>query len=137
MPLPILARILDEQHQRLPDDSRCYSNIPASLSRAAAKIIAQLHIEVPGYTAGHPTWSFKNFNTSTTLFSENTSKTLGDMGDTFESANGSNGNYTITTYSYAMHWEDNPEQMPQLIVKVPLTKMDESAEGEGKRWGNH
>lgn len=106
-------------------------NIPASLSRAAAKIIAQLHIEVPGYTAGHPTWSFKNFNTSTTLFSENTSKTLGDMGDTFESANGSNGNYTITTYSYAMHWEDNPEQMPQLIVKVPLTKMDESAEGEG------
>lgn len=106
-------------------------NIPASLSRAAAKIIAQLHIEVPGYTAGHPTWSFKNFNTSTTLFSENTSKTLGDMGDTFESANGSNGNYTITTYSYAMHWKDNPEQMPQLIVKVPLTKMDESAEGEG------
>ena len=106
-------------------------NIPASLSRAAAKIIAQLHIEVPGYTAGHPTWSFKNFNTSTTLFNENTSKTLGDMGDTFESANGSNGNYTITTYSYAMHWEDNPEQMPQLIVKVPLTKMDESAEGEG------
>lgn len=106
-------------------------NIPASLSRAAAKIIAQLHIEVPGYTAGHPTWSFKNFNTSTTLFSENTSKTLGDMGDTFESANGSNGNYTITTYSYAMHWEDNPEQMPQLIVKVPLTKTDESAEGEG------
>ena len=106
-------------------------NIPASLSRAAAKIIAQLHIEVPGYTAGHPTWSFKNFNTSTTLFSENTSKTLGDMGDTFESANGSNGNYTITTYSYAMHWEDNPEQMPQLIVKVPLTKMDERAEGEG------
>lgn len=106
-------------------------NIPASLNRAAAKIIAQLHIEVPGYTAGHPTWSFKNFNTSTTLFSENTSKTLGDMGDTFESANGSNGNYTITTYSYAMHWEDNPEQMPQLIVKVPLTKTDESAEGEG------
>lgn len=106
-------------------------SISASLSRAAAKIIAQLHIEVPGYTAGHPTWSFKNFNTSTTLFSENTSKTLGDMGDTFESANGSNGNYTITTYSYAMHWEDNPEQMPQLIVKVPLTKMDESAEGEG------
>lgn len=106
-------------------------NIPASLSRAAAKIIAQLHIEVPGYTAGHPTWSFKNFNTSTTLFSENTSKTLGDMGDTFESANGSNGNYTITTYSYAMHWEDNPEQMPQFIVKVPLTKTDESAEGEG------
>lgn len=106
-------------------------SISASLSRAAAKIIAQLHIEVPGYTAGHPTWSFKNFNTSTTLFSENTSKTLGDMGDTFESANGSNGNYKITTYSYAMHWEDNPEQMPQLIVKVPLTKMDESAEGEG------
>lgn len=106
-------------------------NIPASLSRAAAKIIAQLHIEVPGYTAGHPTWSFKNFNTSTTLFSENTSKTLGDMGDTFESTNGSNGNYTITTYSYAMHWEDNSEQMPQLIVKVPLTKTDESAEGEG------
>lgn len=106
-------------------------NIPASLSRAAAKIIAQLHIEVPGYTAGHPTWSFKNFNTSTTLFGENTQMRLADMGDTFVSASGNNGNYTITTYSYAMHWEDNPEQMPQLIVKVPLTKTDESAEGEG------
>lgn len=106
-------------------------NIPASLSRAAAKIIAQLHIEVPGYTAGHPAWSFKNFNTSTTLFGENTQMRLADMGDTFVSANGNNGSYTISTYSYAMHWEDNPEQMPQLIVKVPLTKTDESAEGEG------
>lgn len=106
-------------------------NIPASLSRAAAKIIAQLHIEVPGYKAGHPTWSFKNFNTSTTLFGENTQMRLADMGDTFVSASGNNGSYTITTYSYAMHWEDNPEQMPQLIVKVPLTNTDESAEGEG------
>lgn len=106
-------------------------NIPVSLSRAAAKIVAQLTIEVPGYIVGHPTWSFKNFNTSTTLFGENTQKTLGDMGDTYVSAVGTNGSYTITTYSYAMDWESHPEQMPLLIVKVPLTKVDESAEGEG------
>ncbi len=35
---------------------------------------------------------------------------------------GENGNFTITTYSYATQW-DNTEQMPKLIVKVPLTKI--------------
>lgn len=106
-------------------------NIPTSLSRAAAKIVAKLTIDVPGYTVGHPTWKIQNYNTSTTLFGENTKLTLGDMGDYYVNAVGSDGNYTVTTYSYAMNWTNNAEQMPQLIVKVPLTKEDASAEGEG------
>ena len=106
-------------------------NIKTNLSRAAAKIVAKLTIDIPGYIVGHPQWSFKNFNTSTTLFGENTKLTLGEMGDTYVGAVGSNDTYTITTYSYAMNWANHPEQMPQLIVKVPLTKTDESAEGEG------
>ena len=115
--------------------------IKASLSRAAAKILVKLSINVPGYTVGQPTWSFKNYNTKTTLFSEtstetffgdNTAKALGDMGDSFQSMTESNGNYTITTYSYATSWKDNKEEMPMIIVKVPLTKVEENAEGEGQ-----
>ena len=52
------------------------------------------------------------------------------MSGAYESAIGENGNFTITTYSYATQW-DNTEQMPKLIVKVPLTKISEDAEGEG------
>ena len=121
--------------------SSATQTIKASLSRAAAKIIVKLSINVPGYTAGQPTWSFKNYNTKTTLFREtstetsfgdNTAKALGDMGDSYESMQGSNGNFTITTYSYATSWKNKAEEMPMIIVKVPLTKVEESAEGEGK-----
>lgn len=115
--------------------------IKASLSRGAAKILVKLAINVPGYTVGQPTWSFKNYNTKTTLFAEanteshfgdNTAKALGDMGDSYESMQGSDGNFTITTYSYATSWKDNAEETPMITVKVPLTKVDESAEGDSQ-----
>lgn len=114
--------------------------IQASLSRAAAKILLKLSINVPGYTVGNPTWSFKNYNTATTLFGEpstptlfgdNTAKTLGSMGDTYESMQASKDGYIVTTYSYATEWKDHAEEMPVLIIKVPLTKTDSEAEGEG------
>lgn len=115
--------------------------IKVSLSRAAAKILVKLSINVPGYTVGQPTWNFKNYNTKTTIFSEastatlfgdNTAKALGDMGDSYESMQGSNGNFTITTYSYATSWKDDSEETPIITIKVPLTKVDEGAEGEGQ-----
>ena len=121
--------------------SSATQTIQASLSRAAAKILVKLSIAVPGYTVGQPTWSFKNYNTKTTLFGEantetffgdNTAKALGNMGDSYESMQGSDGNFTITTYSYATSWKDTPEETPTITVKVPLTKVDESAEGEGQ-----
>lgn len=121
--------------------SSATQTIQASLSRAAAKILVKLSIAVPGYTIGQPTWSFKNYNTKTTLFGEantetffgdNTAKALGNMGDSYESMQGSDGNFTITTYSYATSWKDTPEETPTITVKVPLTKVDESAEGEGE-----
>ncbi len=114
--------------------------IQASLSRAAAKILLKLSINVPGYTVGNPTWSFKNYNTATTLFGEpstptlfgdNTAKTLGSMGDTYESMQASKDGYIVTTYSYATEWKDHAEEMPVLIIQVPLTKTDSEAEGEG------
>ena len=104
--------------------------IQTSLCRAAAKILVKLNINVPGYTVGNPSWNFQNYNTATTFFGENSAKTLGNMSGAYESAMGENGNFTITTYSYATQW-DNTEQMPKLIVKVPLTKISEDAEGEG------
>lgn len=115
--------------------------IPISLSRAAAKIQVHLTINVPGYTVGNPTWNFKNYNTATTLFAnastptlfgDNTAKALGDMGGAYESAKNEQGKYTITTYSYATTWKDKAEETPTFIVKIPLTKVVETAEGEGK-----
>ena len=121
--------------------SSATQTIKANLSRAAAKILVKLSIDVPGYTVGQPTWSFRNYNTKTTLFGEassetffgdNTAKALGNMGDSYESMQGSDGTFIITTYSYATSWKDNPEETPTITIKVPLTKVDESAEGEGQ-----
>ncbi len=120
--------------------SAATQTIKTSLSRAAAKILVKLSIQVPGYTVGNPTWNFKNYNTATTLFGkastsnffgDNTAKELGDMDGAYESTQGSNGNFTITTYSYAVSWKDHAEETPTFIVKVPLTKVDANAEGEG------
>lgn len=121
--------------------SAATQTIKTSLSRAAAKILVKLTINVPGYTAGNPIWNFKNYNTATTLFGkaststlfgDNTAKELGDMNGAYESAVSSDGNFIITTYSYAVSWKDHAEETPIFIVKVPLTKVDESADGEGQ-----
>lgn len=92
--------------------------IPVNLARAAAKIALTIHVDVEGYTAGQAKWQLKNYNAKTTIFGNNTASDLKD-GDMVE-AQGANGNYTVTTYSYATQW-DNETKAPAIYLEVPLT----------------
>lgn len=98
--------------------------IDSKLTRAAAKIVVNLKINVDGYeVVGIPTWQLLNYNTQTTLFGENTAKSIASMGETetnetmAETADG----YQLVTYSYATSWNDNASA-PQAKIKVMLKK---------------
>ena len=93
--------------------------IPVSLTRAAAKVILKVHVKVEGYTAGQATWMLKNYNAKTTIFGNNTETDLQD-GNVMLEAEGGTGEYTITTYSYAMKWDDDTKA-PAIYLQVPLT----------------
>ena len=92
--------------------------IPVNLARAAVKIALTIHVDVEGYTAGQAKWQLKNYNAKTTIFGNNTASDLKD-GDMVE-AQGANGNYTVTTYSYATQWDDETKA-PAIYLEVPLT----------------
>lgn len=93
--------------------------IPVSLTRAAAKVILKVHVNVEGYIAGQATWMLKNYNAKTTIFGNNTETDLQD-GNVMLEAEGGTGEYTITTYSYAMQWKDDTKA-PAIYLQVPLT----------------
>ena len=93
--------------------------IPVSLTRAAAKVILKVHVKVEGYTAGQATWMLKNYNAKTTIFGNNTETDLQD-GNVMLAAESGTGEYTITTYSYAMQWKDDTKA-PAIYLQVPLT----------------
>lgn len=93
--------------------------IPVSLTRAAAKVILKVHVKVKDYTAGQATWMLKNYNAKTTIFGNNTETDLQD-GNVMLEAEGGTGEYTITTYSYAMKWDDDTKA-PAIYLQVPLT----------------
>ena len=61
----------------------------------------------------------KNYNAKTTIFGNNTETDLQD-GNVMLEAEGGTGEYTITTYSYAMQWIDDTEA-PAIYLQVPLT----------------
>lgn len=92
--------------------------IQVNLARAAAKIVLTVHVDVKGYTAGQAKWQLKNYNAKTTIFGRNTESELKD-GEIVE-AQGENGKYTVTTYSYATQWEDDTKA-PAIYLEVPLT----------------
>lgn len=92
--------------------------IPVNLARAAAKIALTIHVDVEGYTAGQAKWQLKNYNAKTTIFGSNTETELKD-GEMVE-AQGGSGEYTVTTYSYATHWDDDTKA-PAIYLQVPLT----------------
>lgn len=92
--------------------------IEVNLARAAAKIVLTVHVNVKGYTAGRAKWQLKNYNAKTTIFGSNTASELED-GEMVE-AQGENGKYTVTTYSYATHWKDDTKA-PAIYLEVPLT----------------
>lgn len=98
--------------------------IDSKLTRAAAKIIVNLKINVDGYeVVGKPTWQLLNYNTQTTLFGQNTPKSIASMSETETMAKTADG-YQLVTYSYATSWEDNASA-PQAKIKVMLKKGEE------------
>ncbi len=93
--------------------------IQVKLARAAAKIALTVHVDVKGYTAGQAQWQLMNYNAKTTIFGNNTETDLQD-GNVMLEAEGGTGEYTITTYSYAMQWDDDTKA-PAIYLQVPLT----------------
>lgn len=101
--------------------------IDSKLTRAAAKIVVNLKINVAGYeVVGEPTWQLLNYNTKTTLFGVNTAKSIASMSETETNekmAKTADG-YQLVTYSYATSWDDNASA-PQAKIKVMLKKGEE------------
>ena len=101
--------------------------IDSELTRAAAKIVVNLKINVDGYeVVGIPTWQLLNYNTQTTLFGENTAKRIASMSEaeTSEAMKKTTDGYQLVTYSYATSWNDNASA-PQAKIKVMLRKGEE------------
>ena len=102
--------------------------IESKLTRAAAKIVVNLKINVKGYeVVGEPTWQLLNYNTQTTLFGENTAKSIASMSEaeTSEAMKKTTDGYQLVTYSYATLW-DNNASAPQAKIKVMLKKDEET-----------
>lgn len=98
--------------------------IESKLTRAAAKIVVNLKINVAGYeVVGVPTWQLLNYNTQTTLFGPNTAKNIASMSETETMAKTADV-YQLVTYSYATSWDDNASA-PQAKIKVMLKKKGE------------
>lgn len=104
--------------------------IVSKLTRAAAKIVVNLKINVEGYeVVGVPTWQLLNYNTQTTLFGPNTAQNIASMSETAtnekmaETADG----YQLVTYSYATSWNNNASA-PQAKIKVMLKKDGETVD---------
>lgn len=98
--------------------------IDSKLTRAAAKIVVNLKINVEGYeVVGEPTWQLLNYNTQTTLFGPNTATNIASMSET-ETMAETAGGYQLVTYSYATSWDDNASA-PQAKIKVMLKKKGE------------
>lgn len=101
--------------------------IDSELTRAAAKIVVNLKINVDGYeVVGIPTWQLLNYNTQTTLFGPNTAKSIASMSEaeTSEAMKKTTDDYQLVTYSYATSWNDNASA-PQAKIKVMLRKGEE------------
>lgn len=101
--------------------------IDSKLTRAAAKIVVNLKINIAGYeVVGEPTWQLLNYNTQTTLFGVNTAKSIASMSETEtnETMAKTADGYQLVTYSYATLWDDNASA-PQAKIKVMLKKGEE------------
>ena len=102
--------------------------IESMLTRAAAKIVVNLKINIDGYeVVGEPTWQLLNYNTQTTLFGVNTAKSIASMSETEtnEAMAKTADGYQLVTYSYATLWDDNASA-PQAKIKVMLKKGEET-----------
>lgn len=104
--------------------------IDSKLTRAAAKIVVNLKINVEGYeVVGEPTWQLLNYNIQTTLFGENKANSIASMSEaeTSEAMKKTTDGYQLVTYSYATSWNDNASA-PQAKIKVKLKKDGETVD---------
>lgn len=118
--------------QDYPVSQEPNQTIRVNLTRAAAKVILKVHVNVEGYTAGQATWKLMNYNAKTTIFDDNSEIDLQD-GKVMLEAEGGTGEYTITTYSYAMKWDDDTKA-PAIYLQVPLTTQVDGVEKTEKNF---
>lgn len=118
--------------QDYPVSQEPNQTIQVKLTRAAAKVILKVHVNVEGYTAGQATWKLMNYNAKTTIFDDNSEIDLQD-GKVMLEAEGGTGEYTITTYSYAMKWDDDTKA-PAIYLQVPLTTKVDGVEKTEKNF---
>lgn len=106
--------------------TRADQTIDVQLERAAAKLVVNLNVDLPGYEIGTPSWRVDNFNTNTHVFKPTDDETTADVSTrhynsivTKTAAN----QYSINTYSYAQTW-DGHNYAPMILLRLPLTKDD-------------
>lgn len=104
--------------------TRADQTIDVQLERAAAKLVVNLNVDLPGYEIGTPSWRVDNFNTNTHVFKPTDDETTADVSTrhynsivTKTAAN----QYSINTYSYAQTW-DGHNYAPMILLRLPLTK---------------
>lgn len=104
--------------------TRADQTIDVQLERAAAKMVVNLTVDLPGYEIGTPAWRIDNFNTETHVFAPVGSETTADV--SILGYNGivtttGTGQFRINTYSYAQTWSEH-NYAPMILLRLPLPK---------------
>lgn len=104
--------------------TRADQTIDVQLQRAAAKMVVNLTVDLPGYEIGTPAWRIDNFNTATHVFAPVGSETTAEVSilryNGIVTTTGT-GQFRINTYSYAQTWNAY-EYSPMILLRLPLTK---------------
>lgn len=106
--------------------TRADQTIDVQLERAAAKLVVNLKVDLPGYEIGTPSWRVDNFNTNTHVFKPTDDETTADVSTRHYNSivtKTAKNQYRINTYSYAQTW-DGHNYAPMILLRLPLTKDD-------------
>lgn len=104
--------------------TRADQTIDVQLQRAAAKMVVNLTVDIPGYEIGTPAWRIDNFNTEAHVLTPAETETTADVSILRYSGlvtTVGTGQFSINTYSYAQTW-DAYEYSPMILLRLPLTK---------------
>ena len=104
--------------------TRADQTIDVQLQRAAAKMVVNLTVDLPGYEIGTPAWRIDNFNAATHVFAPVGSETTAEVSilryNGIVTTTGT-GQFRINTYSYAQTWSEH-NYAPMILLRLPLTK---------------
>lgn len=104
--------------------TRADQTIDVQLQRAAAKMVVNLIVDIPGYEIGTPAWRIDNFNTEAHVLAPAETETTADVSIRRYSGlvtTVGTGQFRINTYSYAQTW-DAYDYSPMILLRLPLTK---------------